>query len=64
MVFRYKEKFQFPFVICARENKMKTILSAIEIRVKNSREVEINLGIEEVKKICRIRVSDLVWSDK
>ncbi|XP_051160647.1 2-oxo-4-hydroxy-4-carboxy-5-ureidoimidazoline decarboxylase-like [Leptopilina boulardi] len=61
--FMYKEKFQFPFVICVKKNKMPTILMAIESRLKNSREVEINLGIDEVKKICRIRINDIVWPD-
>lgn len=61
--FMYKEKFQFPFVICVRKNKMQTIIAAIENRLKNSRDVEINLGIEEVKKISRIRINDLVWPD-
>lgn len=42
---------------------MPTILMAIESRLKNSREVEINLGIDEVKKICRIRINDIVWPD-
>lgn len=61
--FRYKEKFHFPFVICARENKVKAILSGIEYRLNNSRDEELSTGINEVKKICRIRLLDLVWPD-
>lgn len=60
---QYKEKFQFPFVICARENKVAAILSGIEKRLNNSHEQELDTGIEEVKKICRIRLRDLVWPD-
>ncbi|KAJ8675275.1 hypothetical protein QAD02_011061 [Eretmocerus hayati] len=59
----YKEKFQFPFVICAKENKVKSILAGLEVRLKNNKEVELKTGIEEVKKICRIRIDDLVWPD-
>ncbi|XP_015606082.1 2-oxo-4-hydroxy-4-carboxy-5-ureidoimidazoline decarboxylase [Cephus cinctus] len=59
----YKEKFQFPFVICARRNKVATIFEGIENRLKNSRTEELNTGINEVKKICRIRIDDLVWSN-
>ncbi|XP_015113383.1 2-oxo-4-hydroxy-4-carboxy-5-ureidoimidazoline decarboxylase [Diachasma alloeum] len=59
----YKEIFSFPFVICARENRVQTILTAIEERLKNSRKVELKTGIEEVKKICSLRINDLVWPD-
>ncbi|XP_046489033.1 2-oxo-4-hydroxy-4-carboxy-5-ureidoimidazoline decarboxylase-like isoform X1 [Neodiprion pinetum] len=59
----YKEKFHFPFVICARENKVAAILSGIENRLNNSPETELEVGIQEVKKICRIRLLDVVWSD-
>ncbi|XP_011500667.1 PREDICTED: 2-oxo-4-hydroxy-4-carboxy-5-ureidoimidazoline decarboxylase-like [Ceratosolen solmsi marchali] len=59
----YREKFRFPFIICARENKVKSILVGLESRLKNSKEVEIKTAIEEVKKICRIRINDLVWPD-
>ncbi|RZF46704.1 hypothetical protein LSTR_LSTR002567 [Laodelphax striatellus] len=34
---RYKEKFGFPFVICARQNKADSILSAMKIRLENDR---------------------------
>src|SRR5271167_3348522 len=34
----YKNKFGFPFVICARLNKKDTILTGFERRLKNSRE--------------------------
>ncbi|XP_043267775.1 2-oxo-4-hydroxy-4-carboxy-5-ureidoimidazoline decarboxylase-like [Venturia canescens] len=59
----YKEKFRFPFVICARENRVPAILTGIEERLKNQPESELLTSIEEVKKICRIRISDLVWPD-
>ncbi|KAG7204950.1 hypothetical protein KM043_005338 [Ampulex compressa] len=59
----YKEKFKFPFVICARENKVQTILMAIQNRLQNTRETELLYGIQEVKKICNIRIDDLVWCD-
>ncbi|XP_011297337.1 2-oxo-4-hydroxy-4-carboxy-5-ureidoimidazoline decarboxylase [Fopius arisanus] len=59
----YKDTFSFPFVICARENRVQTILTAIEERLKNSREVELKTGIDEVKKISSLRINDLVWPD-
>jgi 2-oxo-4-hydroxy-4-carboxy--5-ureidoimidazoline (OHCU) decarboxylase len=58
--FRYKAKFGFPFVICARENKKDAILRNIELRLENDRLTEINAGIAEVKKICSLRLLNIV----
>nr|CAD7593285.1 unnamed protein product [Timema genevievae] len=57
---RYKEKFGFPFVICARENKANAILLGLKRRLDNSKESELEEGIQEVKKICRLRICELV----
>ncbi|XP_045162265.1 2-oxo-4-hydroxy-4-carboxy-5-ureidoimidazoline decarboxylase-like isoform X2 [Mercenaria mercenaria] len=57
---KYREKFGFPFVICARENKKEAILFGLERRLNNSVEVEANTGTNEVKKICNLRLKDLV----
>ncbi|VDI82349.1 2-oxo-4-hydroxy-4-carboxy-5-ureidoimidazoline decarboxylase [Mytilus galloprovincialis] len=59
---QYKQKFGFPFVICARENKKEAILTGLENRLKNSGETEAVTGVEEVKKICRLRLLDIVDS--
>ena len=56
----YREKFGFPFVICARENKKASILAAFAARQGNSREQEIATALGEVAKICRLRLRDLV----
>ncbi|CAG2064500.1 unnamed protein product, partial [Timema podura] len=55
---RYKEKFGFPFVICARENKANAILLGLKRRLDNSKESELEEGIQEVKKIFLI----YMWS--
>lgn len=57
---RYKEKFGFPFIICAKENKIQSIIHGLQNRYNNSYEEEINTGINEVKKICRLRILDIV----
>src|SRR5882672_10582548 len=36
----YREKFDFPFVICARLNKKDAILKGFELRLEHSREEE------------------------
>ena len=56
----YKEKFGFPFVICARLNKKDTILGGIQTRLNNDADQELKCGIEEVKKIMLLRMKDLV----
>ncbi|KOB65437.1 Uncharacterized protein OBRU01_22748 [Operophtera brumata] len=57
---RYKEKFGFPFIICARENKVESIIAGLQARYHNTYEQEIKTGIEEVKKICTLRINDIM----
>lgn len=56
----YQEKFDFPFVICARLNKKAAILQGFETRLKNSREREITAALEEIFKIAELRLRDLI----
>jgi 2-oxo-4-hydroxy-4-carboxy-5-ureidoimidazoline decarboxylase len=60
----YREKFGFPFVICARLNKKEAILKGFEIRLKNSREQEIKAALEEIGKIAGLRLADLTGAGK
>ncbi|XP_037024624.1 2-oxo-4-hydroxy-4-carboxy-5-ureidoimidazoline decarboxylase-like [Bradysia coprophila] len=58
---KYKEKFGFPFVICVREtNKIEAILRGITVRLQNERNDELDTGIDEVKKICRLRIGQII----
>ncbi|XP_013185654.2 2-oxo-4-hydroxy-4-carboxy-5-ureidoimidazoline decarboxylase [Amyelois transitella] len=61
--YSYREKFGFPFIICARENKVQSIIEGLQRRYRNTKEQEICIGIEEVKKICRLRILDIVKND-
>jgi 2-oxo-4-hydroxy-4-carboxy-5-ureidoimidazoline decarboxylase len=56
----YRERFGFPFVICARENKKAAILAAFPVRLGNSREAEIRTALAEIAKIARLRLMDAV----
>ena len=56
----YRERFSFPFVICARENKKDAILRAFPIRLQNSREAEIKTALAEIAKIAQLRLLDAV----
>ena len=60
----YKEKFGFPFEICARLNKKDAILGGIQTRLHNDDDQELQCGIEEVKKIMLLRKKDLVKTGK
>lgn len=58
---KYKQKFGFPFVICVRQNnKIECILDGFRNRLPNDRDQEIINGIDEVKKICQLRIEDIV----
>src|ERR1035437_1371969 len=48
----YKERFGFPFVICARLNKKEAILEAFPVRLRNSREKEMETALGEIFKIA------------
>jgi 2-oxo-4-hydroxy-4-carboxy-5-ureidoimidazoline decarboxylase len=57
---RYRERFGFPFVICARLNKKEAILRAFPQRLQNSPEIEMETALEEIYKIGDLRLQDLV----
>ena len=59
----YREKFGFPFVICARENKKESILAGFGARLEHTREEEIATGLGEVAKICALRLGNLIAPD-
>lgn len=57
----YSEKFGFPFVICVRQNnKIDRILEGFRERLQNNRHQEIINGTEQVKKICQLRIENIV----
>ena len=58
----YRERFGFPFVICARRNKKEAMLAGFERRLKHSREQEIEAALAEVFKIAELRIHDFLVS--
>ena len=56
----YKVKYGFPFVVCARENKLNSILSGFDARLNNTREEEIRVALEEIAKIAWLRLVDRI----
>ena len=59
----YHDRFGFPFVMCARENKKENILAGFATRLQHSRSREIETALDEIAKICWYRLRDIVLSD-
>ncbi len=60
----YRERFGFPFVICAREHTKQSILNGFAARLGNSRETELATALGEVEKIAWYRLVDLVQGEE
>ncbi|HTY88931.1 MAG TPA: 2-oxo-4-hydroxy-4-carboxy-5-ureidoimidazoline decarboxylase [Candidatus Acidoferrum sp.] len=56
----YREKFGFPFVICARRNHKEAIVQGLTARLQHSRAQEIKTALEEIFKIAELRLRDLI----
>ncbi len=56
----YRERFGFPFVICARENTKASILDALARRARNDRVTEIATALDEIAKIAWLRIEGSV----
>ena len=52
----YSAKFGFPFIICVRLTDKPGILAAIESRLGNDRDSEIQTAIEQIGEIVRLRL--------
>ncbi|MEO5715534.1 MAG: 2-oxo-4-hydroxy-4-carboxy-5-ureidoimidazoline decarboxylase [Luteolibacter sp.] len=57
---RYREKFGFPFIICARLTTKQGVLDAFETRLENSKETEIAEALVQIHQIARLRLEDAV----
>jgi OHCU decarboxylase len=55
----YRERFGFPFVICAREHTPDTIIDAVTERLRHSRAREEEIALAEIAKIAKLRLEDL-----
>jgi OHCU decarboxylase len=58
----YKTRYGFPFVICARLNKKDAILAAFPVRLQNTTSRERATALQEIYKIARLRLDDLITS--
>lgn len=56
----YREKFGFPFIICARRQTRDSILAAIDERLHHDPETERATALEEIHHIAQLRIDDLL----
>jgi 2-oxo-4-hydroxy-4-carboxy-5-ureidoimidazoline decarboxylase len=59
----YREKFGFPFIICARMNKKDAILEAFPQRLQNDADTEKKAALDEIHKIAALRLHDILWAN-
>jgi 2-oxo-4-hydroxy-4-carboxy-5-ureidoimidazoline decarboxylase len=55
----YREKFDFPFIICVRLTDKAGILAAMERRLANDRDAEIATALDEIGEIVRLRLETI-----
>lgn len=56
----YRQRFGFPFVICARLNRQEAILDAFPQRLRNIPADEVETALAEVFKIANLRLRDII----
>ncbi|XP_050303657.1 2-oxo-4-hydroxy-4-carboxy-5-ureidoimidazoline decarboxylase-like [Anthonomus grandis grandis] len=56
----YKEKFGFPFILCSKDENIDNICETIESRMLNDKNTEIEVALEEVKKIAKLRIYEII----
>jgi 2-oxo-4-hydroxy-4-carboxy-5-ureidoimidazoline decarboxylase len=59
----YKERFGFPFVICARLNAKDAILAAMRARSGSAPDAELSTALDEIAKIARLRLNDAITKE-
>jgi OHCU decarboxylase len=56
----YRARFDFPFIICAREHTRESILTSFETRLGNDADQERAIALAEIGKIAHLRLFDAV----
>jgi OHCU decarboxylase len=56
----YRQRFGFPFIICARLKSLPTILEALRRRLAADRTAEMTTALEEIDKIAKLRLEDKI----
>jgi 2-oxo-4-hydroxy-4-carboxy-5-ureidoimidazoline decarboxylase len=56
----YQIKFGYIFIVCASGMKAEEMLAMLQVRLKNSPEVEIEVAADEQNKITKLRIEKLL----
>ena len=56
----YRERFGFPFVVCAREHMADSIIAAAAARLEADPRDEEQTALAEIAKIARLRLDEIV----
>ena len=56
----YRKRFGIPFIVCVREHTKESILAEAERRLASTRERELETALDEICKIARHRLRELV----
>jgi 2-oxo-4-hydroxy-4-carboxy-5-ureidoimidazoline decarboxylase len=59
----YRERFGFPFVVCAREHTADSIIATAQGRLAQDPDDEERTALAEIAKIAALRLADLVADD-
>ena len=52
----YRERFGFPFVVCAREHTKESILETARERLRHDQDEEVRVALREIAKIAWLRL--------
>jgi 2-oxo-4-hydroxy-4-carboxy-5-ureidoimidazoline decarboxylase len=58
----YRAKFGFPFIFAVRGKSRHAILAAFEQRLAHSAEAEFQEALDQIARIARLRLDDLIGS--
>jgi 2-oxo-4-hydroxy-4-carboxy-5-ureidoimidazoline decarboxylase len=56
----YRERFGFPFILAVRGYDRRAIIANFEARVHNSRADELRTSLEQIYRIARFRLDELI----
>jgi OHCU decarboxylase len=59
----YRERFGFPFVVCAREHTADSIIATAAERMTHDPDDEERAALAEIAKIAALRLADLATDD-
>jgi 2-oxo-4-hydroxy-4-carboxy-5-ureidoimidazoline decarboxylase len=55
----YRERFDFPLVVCVREHTKASIMGWAEERLAHGADEELAVALDEIAKIARLRLEEL-----